>query len=72
MDIVVNFLKQEKFSTLRSSQGPTKSTKEFARSTGSARLVAGSTNMKEGFAGANQDHIHPNLKFGPTSTKPKG
>ena len=52
-DIVVNFPKQEKFSTSRSNRGVRGLTREFARSAGLAGPAARFTNTKEGSAGAN-------------------
>ena len=71
-DIVVNFPKQEKFGTSRSNRGVRGLTGGSAGSAGSAGPAAGSTDAKGGSAGANRDRVHPNSKFGPTSTKPEG
>ena len=71
-NIVVNFPKQEKFGISRLNQGVRKSTKRSAGSAGLAGLAVGSTNAKGGSAEANWDRVHPNSKFGPTSTKPEG
>ena len=69
-NIVINFPKQKKFAILKSNQRPKRSIKGSER--GFARLakfVAGSTNIKKDFIRANQDCVHTNLKFRPTSTK---
>ena len=47
-------------------------TKESAGSAGSARPAVGSTNTKKSSARANQDRVHLNSKFEPTSTKLEG
>ena len=69
-DIVVNFPKLERFTTLKSNQGSKKSIKESAKGfAGSVGSAAESTNIKKGSTGANWDCVHLNSKFGPISTK---
>ena len=52
-DIVVNFLKQEKFGTLKSNQGAKKLTKRSAGFAKLTKLAVESTDAKRGFARAN-------------------
>ena len=68
-DIIVNFPKQENFGILRSKQRPRELTKKFIKSAKLAKPTAKSTDTKKGSAGANQDCVHLNSKFGPMSIK---
>ena len=52
-DIVVNFLKQEKFGISRSNQRVRELTEESAESAGLAKPATESTDAKKGFARAN-------------------
>ena len=69
-NIVINFPKQEKFATSKLNWGLKKSIKKSAeRSARSVKFAAEFTNTKQSSVGTNQDYIHLNSKFKPTSTK---
>ena len=68
-NIVVNFLKQEKFAISKSNQGFKELTRELAKFMRSARFAARFKDIKKDSIRANQDCIYLNSEFEPINTK---